>query len=150
MKMNLQRFAGSLTVTVYKDSNMTTASASPASSLAEGDEVTLTLTPASGYEVAAVDCLSGGVTVDLETKKFEMGESNVVLVAKSKKANLYKIVENTPVWINGEKTELVRNMTLVRANGGAVVGVDVTGNTEVTLSAEVVSELIKAGVLVKI
>ena len=50
LEMDLQLFAGSLTVTVYKDSGITTATASPSSSLAEGDTVTLTVTPASGYE----------------------------------------------------------------------------------------------------
>ena len=41
MKMILDLFAGSLTVTVYKDSHITTATATPDSSLAKNDEVAL-------------------------------------------------------------------------------------------------------------
>lgn len=149
MKLNLQQFAGSLTVTVYKDEHMTTASASPASSLAEGDEVTMTLTPASGYEVDEVECLSGGVTVNLETKKFTMGESSVVLVAKSKANNLYKIVENTYVSVNGTVTRLARNMEIKYGVNGAVIGVN-SGKAAVTLSADIIKALVDAGAIVKI
>ena len=146
--MNLQLFAGSLTVTVYKDANMTTASASPASALEEGDKVTLTLTPASGYEVDQVIVLSGGVTVDMEEKEFEMGESNVVLTVTSKPNNLYKVVENCFVSINGVKTEFRRNMTLEIGKTGAIVGVTSNG-TAITLN-DGVQNLIDQGVLVKI
>ena len=146
--MNLQLFAGSLTVTVYKDANMTTASASPASALEEGDKVTLTLTPASGYEVDQVIVLSGGVTVDMEEKEFEMGESNVVLTVTSKPNNLYKVVENCFVSINGVKTEFQRNMTLEIGKTGAIVGVTSNG-TAITLN-DGVQNLIDQGVLVKI
>ena len=54
-KLNLQQFAGTLTVTIIKDDNShwTAASASPASSLAKDDSVALTVTPASGYEAAS-------------------------------------------------------------------------------------------------
>ncbi len=154
-KLNLQQFAGSLTVTIMKDDNShwTTASASPASSLAKDDSVSLTVTPATGYEVDEIEVIAGGVTVDYDEDDgytFDMGESNVTLFFKAKKNNLYKIVEDTPVWINGSKSELKRNMILERHNNGAVTGVKVVGSTEVTLGAEVVSELIKAGVLVKI
>lgn len=148
-KLDLQMFAGSLTVTVYKDEGITTATASPASSLEEGDTVTLTVTPASGKEIASYDVLSGGVTVDPATKKFDMGESNVVLVVRSKGDNVYKVVENTPVWINGSKTELTRNMQLLKGPNGAIVGVDCTG-TAITFDAAVVSELVKAGAIIKI
>ena len=60
-KIDLQLFTGS-SVTVYKDAHMTTASASPASSLEEGDTVTLTATPASGYEIDDIE-YGAGVTV---------------------------------------------------------------------------------------
>lgn len=146
--MNLQLFAGSLTVTVYKDANMTTASASPASALEEGDKVTLTLTPASGYEVDQVIVLSGGVTVDMEEKEFEMGESNVVLTVTSKPNNLYKVVENCFVSINGVKTEFQRNMTLEIGKTGAIIGVNSDG-TAITLN-DGVQNLIDQGILVKI
>lgn len=146
--MNLQLFSGH-SVTVYKDSNMTTASASPNSSVEADTEVTLTLTPASGYEVDQIIVLGGGVTVNKETKKFAMGDANVVLAVTSKADNLYKIVENCDVVINGAKTSLIRNMTLVAGPSGAVIGVDCTG-TAITLAAEVVASLVKSGAIVKI
>ena len=150
IRMNLQLFAGSLTVTVYKDSGMTTASASPASSLAKGDTVTLTLTPASGNEVDKVIVLSGGVTVDMATKKFDMGESNVVLCVTSKDATTYKVVENCYCNVNGTVTNLVRDMKIVKGPNGAIIGVDSTGTDLGSLNADIVSQLVASGVLVKI
>jgi len=149
-KLNLQQFAGSLTVTCYKDANMTTFSASPSSSLAKDDTVTLTVTPASGYELDEIEVISGGVTPEFEDNAwtFTMGSADVVLNAKSKGNNIYKIVENTYVWVNGSKTELTRNMTLQRSANGAIVGVDCSGSA-VTVNADVVKELVKAGVLIK-
>ena len=150
IRMNLQMFAGSLTVTVYKDSGMTTASASPASSLAKGDTVTLTLTPASGNEVDKVIVLSGGVTVDMATKKFDMGESNVVLCVTSKDATTYKVVENCRCSVNGTVTNLTRNMKIVKGPNGAIIGVDSEGTDLGSLSADLVKQLVASGVLVKI
>ena len=146
--MNLQLFTGH-SVTIYKDDHMTTASASPNSSVDKDAEVTLTLTPASGYEVDQILVLSGGVTVDKATKKFAMGESNVVLAVTSKANNLYKIVENCEVVINGSKTKLTRNITLVKGPNGDIVGVDCAG-TAVTLDAGTVAELVRSGAIVKI
>lgn len=152
MEMDLQRFAGSLTVTVYKDAHMTTASASPSSSLAKDDTVALTITPASGYELDEIEVIEGGVTPEYDEDDgwgFTMGEADVVLYVKSKKNNLYKIVENTLVWVNGSKTELKRNMMLVRSNNGAVVDVETNG-TAVTVSADIVNSLVAQGVLIKL
>ena len=61
-ELNLQQFAGSLTVTVLKDGNVTAATATPASSLAKDDDVALAMTFASGYELNEIECISGGVT----------------------------------------------------------------------------------------
>ena len=151
MKLDLQKFAGSLTVTCMKDGNMTTFSASPDSSLAKNDTVTLTVTPASGYELDEIEVIAGGVTPEYDADDgwtFKMGEADVKLYAKSKKNNLYKIVENTIVWVNGSGTELTRNMTLELGGNGQIIGVSCNGS-EVTVSADIVSELVKAGVLVK-
>lgn len=151
-KMDLQRFAGSLTVTIYKDAHITSATATPASSLAENDEVALDITPASGYELDKIEVVSGGVTVTYDEDDgwgFVMGESDVVLNITSKAGNVYKITENTPVWVNGVSTELKRNIKLITTPSGAVVDVETSG-TAVTLNPEIVEELIKAGVLVKI
>lgn len=146
--LDLQHFAGSLTVTVYKDGNITTASASPASSLAKDDEVELTITPASNKELDQILVLAGGVTVDPETKKFTMGESNVVLVVTGKANNIYKIVENTEVIINDSKTTLQRNMMLEVGPNGAIIGVTCDG-TALTLDSEIIAQLKKTGAIVK-
>jgi len=150
LNMDLQLFAGSLTVTVYKDSGITTATASPSSSLAEGDQVTLTITPASGYEVKEYICLAGGVTVDPATKKFTMGEASVTLCVTSKDATTYKVVENCYTNVNGTVVELKRNMKLVKGANGAIIGVDCNGTDLGDLNADVVKQLVAAGVLVKI
>ena len=153
-KLNLQQFAGSLTVTIMKDDNShwTAASASPASSLAKDDAVALTVTPASGYELDEIEVLAGGVTVVNDPDDgwgFTMGESNVTLFFKSKANNLYKVVENVTVNVNGTKTNLVRNMSLEYGPNGAIIGVSGSG-TAVTLSSEIVSELVKAGSIIKV
>ena len=151
MKLNLQRFAGSLTLTVKNDGHFSATSASPSSSLAENDKSTLTITASSGYELDEIEVIEGGATIenDSGTWKVKMGASNATIFVKGKKNNLYKIVENCTVNVTGTKTDLVRTMTLQRGKNGAIVGVDATG-TEVTLSTEIVSGLVKAGVLIKI
>lgn len=150
--MDLQLFAGGHTVQVVADGGFSAASASSTTDVQKDAEVTLTLTPASTYELASVEVLSGGVTLDYDPDdgySFTMGEANVVIVAKSKKNNIYKIVENCDVWVNGSKTHLQRNLELVAGPNGAIV--EVKGNGEaVTLSAEIVAELVKAGTLVKV
>ena len=151
MKLNLQRFAGSLTLTVLNDGHFSATSASPSSSLAENDKSTLTITASSGYELDEIEVIAGGATIENDngTWKVKMGASNATIFVKGKKNNMYKIVENCTVNVNGTQTNLVRNMTLQSGRNGAIVGVDVTG-TEVTLSTEMVSGLVKAGVLIKI
>ena len=150
MKMILDLFAGTLTVTVYKDSHMTTATASPNSSVAKDATVTLTLTPASGYEVADIEVLAGGVTVhqDDSTVSFACGESDVVLNVKSQKNNEYKVVENCEVNINGSKTTLTKNVTAVFSACGGLADVTCSPTT-VTLDAETVRQLVADGILVK-
>ena len=153
MELNLQRFAGSMTVTVIKDANAnwTAASVSPASSLAEGDTVTITATPATGYEIDEIEVIAGGVSIydDDGTLKFDMGESNVTLFFKAKANNLYQIVENTFVSVNGTVTRLTRNMMIKYSPAGAVIGVD-GGKDTVSLSADILSALVKSGAIVKV
>ena len=149
MEMNLQYFAGSLMVTVYKDAGMTTASASPSSSLAKDDKVTLTLTPASGYEVADVEVISGGVTItEGETISFLMGEADVILNVKSHSTSKYKVVENCYCAVNGTVTKLQRNMEIVYGVNGAIVGVKGTEST-ISLNADLIANLLASGVIVK-
>lgn len=154
MKLDLQKFAGSLTVTIIKDDNdkWTAASASPASSLAKDDSVALTVTPASGYELDEIECIAGGVTPEYDPDDgwgFTMGESNVTLFFKAKSNKTYQIVENTTINVNGTETKLTRNMQLRYGKNGAVVGVDVNG-AELTIGSEILSELVKSGAVVKI
>ena len=151
MKLDLQRFAGGHSVTVYKDSHVTTATPSSDTDVQKNADVTLTLVLADGYEVDDIEVVAGGVTVTLtsDTYGFKMGEADVVLNVKSKKNNLYKIVENTWVWVNGSGTELKRNMVIERGANGAITGVSCTG-TAVTVSADIVASLVAQGVLIKL
>ena len=150
--MNLQLFAGGHSVTVVADAGMSAASASADTDVQANATVTLTLTPGSNKELASVEVLSGGVTLEKSAQgaySFKMGSADVVIVVKSKANNIYKIVENCDVWVNGSKTHLQRNMQLEMGPNGAITGVTCTG-TAVTLSAEIVANLVKAGTLVKI
>lgn len=148
-KLNLQLFTGS-TVTVYKDAHMTEASASPNSSVAKDATVTLTLTPASGYEVKDIIVIAGGVTVhqDNTTISFACGETDVVLYVTSQKTNEYKVVESCNVYVNGAKTQLVKNVKPVYSANGALADVECTP-TAVTLDAAIVADLVAEGILVK-
>lgn len=146
-KLNLQLFT-TYTVTVYKDDHMTTATASPNSSVATDADVTLTLTPDTGYEVDQIIVLSGGVTVDKATKKFTMGTANVVLAVTSKKSNLYRVTENCDVYINGAKTRLNKNVEVVLTKQGGICDVN-CAPAEVTVN-DAVQSLIDQGILVKI
>jgi len=148
--MNLQLFAGGHNVTVLKDANMTTASASSTSDVQANATVTLTLTPASNYELDTVEVLAGGVTIEYgDDVTFKMGSADVTLIARAKKSNTYQVLENCDVWVNGSKSTLRRNTTLVKAPNGAIKAVEVSGTT-VTLNAEMVADLVKQGVIVKI
>ena len=148
-KLNLQLFTGS-TVTVYKDAHMTEASASPNSSVAKDATVTLTLTPASGYEVKDIIVIAGGVTVhqDNTTISFACGETDVVLYVTSQKNNEYKVIESCNVYVNGAKTQLVKNVKPVFSANGALADVECTP-TAVTLDAAIVADLVAEGILVK-
>lgn len=152
MKLDLQKFAGALAVTVYKDSGITTATATPDSSLAKDDEVALTITPASGKELAEIEVIAGGVTPTYDEDDgwgFVMGDDDVVLMVKSKSAKLYKVVENTPYSVNGVKGEVRRNMILEIGKNGAIIGVNCEG-TELNISADILAALIESGAIIKI
>ena len=149
-KLNLQLFAGGHDVTVQKDAHMTTASASSTSDVQKDATVTLTLTPASNYEVADVQVLAGGVTIheDSDVVTFKMGEADVVIVVTSQANNEYKVTENCNVYVNGTKTALVKNVTVVYAANGAIADVECSP-TAVTLNAEIIADLVAEGILVK-
>lgn len=146
-----QLFAGGHSVTVVADGGFSAASASSDTDVAKDAEVTLTLTCSSGKEIASVEVLSGGVTLEVDdgTYGFTMGTADVVIVAKSKKNNLYKVVENCYTAVNGTVTRLTRNMTLEKGKNGAIVGVSCNG-TELSISADIIASLIESGAIVKI
>ena len=152
MKMDLQLFAGGHSVTIVKDAHMTTASASSTSDVQKDATVTLTLTPASNYEVAAVEVLAGGVTIEQDgtTISFTMGEENVVIAVKSQKNNLYQVFENSYCQVNnGTVTKLTRNVEYEYGPGGNITGVKCTP-TEISLSADLIANLVAAGAIVKV
>lgn len=152
MKMDLQLFAGGHSVTIVKDAHMTTASASSSSDVQKDATVTLTLTPASNYEVAAVEVLAGGVVIEQEgdTVSFTMGEENVVIAVKSQKNNLYQVFENSYCQVNnGTVTKLQRNVEYEYGPGGNVIGVKCTP-TEISLSADLIANLVAAGAIAKL
>ena len=148
MKLDLQYFTGH-SVTVYKDAGFSAGSASPYSSVDKDTEVTLTITPASGYELKEIEVIAGGVTVNPTTKKFAMGEADVVINLKSQKNNLYAITEDVVLNINGSKTTLGKNVKLLKTKTGAIYGVELTP-TEVTAEAATVAQLVAAGIMVKV
>ena len=146
----LQLFAGGHSVTVIKDAHMTTASASSTEDVQADATVTLTLTPATNYEVADVEVLAGGVTVhqDNSTISFTMGSSDVVISVTSQKNNEYKVFENKEVWVNGSRTELKRNQMLEIGKNGMVIGTSGTP-TAISLAPEIITALLNEGVIVK-
>ena len=151
MKLDLQKFAGSYTLTVYNDGHFSATTASPSSSLAEDDKSTLTITPSSGYELDNIEVVSGGCTIlnESDTWKVKMGAASAVIKVNGKKNNLYKVVENCYTCVNGTVAELQRNMVISYGATGAITGVSSEG-TELSISADIIAALVAAGVLIKI
>ena len=149
MKLDLQYFAGGHSVTLYKDAGVTTFTASADSDVQKNAEVTLTVVFASGYELDEYEVIAGGVTVNPSTKKFTMGEADVVIYLKTKKNNLYVVTEDTVVNINGTETSLAKNVKVTVAANGAPSGATVNP-TEVSIDAATIAQLVKAGILVKV
>lgn len=148
--LNLKMFAGSLTLTTYKDAGMTTATPSANSSLAENDEVTYTLTPASGYEFAECEIIAGGATYNPATKKLKMGAANAVVYFKTKANNKYIVTEDVKLSVNGATLSLKKNTVLVKAANGAVIDVTNGGGTAISTCGAAIEGAIASGVLVKI
>jgi len=148
--LNLQMFSGSLTLTKYNDAGYTTCSASSSSSLAENDEVTMTIVYASGYEFDECEVIAGGCTYNPSTKKIKMGASNAVVYFKSKANNKYIVTENCHVGVNNATLELKKNTVLVKAANGAIIDVTNGGGTAISTCEGALDGLIAAGVIVKI
>ena len=154
MKFNLSWFdATTYTTTIYKDSGITSATASPTSGTVEkGATVTISVTPASGYELDTIDVVSGGVTITYGTSAitFTMGEANVVLNVKSKSSTKYKVTENCYTCVNGgTPVMLVKNIVLGYGPNGDIVELTCTGTDCSSLNASVLAQLVEAGILIK-
>lgn len=150
MKMILDLFAGGHSVTVVADAGMTTASASSTTDVAKNTEVTLTLTPDTGYEVKSVEVLAGGVTYNPSTKKFTMGEADVVIVVKSRALTSFLVTEEIMLAVNDTRVQLHKNAKVVLTPNGVPKEVIAEGGaTTVTMSAAVQSA-IDQGILVPI
>ena len=152
MKMKLNLFSGSYTLTVYNDGNFSATTASPSSSLAEDDKSTLTITPNSNYELDEIEVVSGGCTIldESGTKKVKMGAASAVILVKGKKANNYMVMEETMIDINGTRTVLHANTTVQLTKNGVPKGITVKNGGTVISASDAVNQLIAEGVLVKI
>lgn len=149
MKLDLQVFAGH-SVTVYGDAGVSSVSASPNSSVAEEAEVTLTVTLESGKEIDEYEMIAGGVTVNPTTKKFAMGDENVVIFVKTKANNKYQVTEPVMISVNDVKVKLNPNTHLLLTPNGAPKEITITNGGAAITNNDVVQSLIKQGVLVKI
>ena len=150
-KLNLRLFDDPVTysVTCYADDGFTAFSASPGSG-AEETTVTLTITPKSGYELDEIQVIAGGVEIEFgeDSVTFDIGEANVVLYAKSKANNKYKVTEECVVFVNGAKTALHKNVEVILTKQGAIEDVQCTP-TAITVN-DAVQNLIDQGILVKV
>lgn len=147
MKLDLQLFAGGHSVTVVKGDNVTTATASSDTDVAKDAEVTLTIAVADGYE-PVYETLAGGVTVDPDTKKFTMGEADVVIAVKAKANNLYRVLETTKASVNGSGLNLVKNVIVRYGANGAIA--EATSDGTAITGAGIIAALLEAGLIEKI
>ena len=150
MKMILDLFSGGHSVTVVKDEGISAASASSSSDVAKDAEVTLTVTAASGYEIKEYEVLAGGVTVDPATKKFTMGESNVIIAVKSRATTSYLVTEETMVNVNDNPVRLHKNAKVVLTPNGVPKAVIADGGAATVTMNDAVQSLIDQGILVPI
>ena len=150
MRMILDLFAGGHSVTVLKDAHISAASASSTTDVAKDAEVTLTVTAADNYEIAEYEVLAGGVTVDPATKKFTMGEADVIIIVRSGKANNYMVTEETMVCVNDSKTVLHANQIVQKTKSGGLKAVDVKSGGTVIAASDAVQNLIDQEILIKV
>lgn len=150
MKMILDLFAGGHSVTVVSDEGISAASANATSDVAKDAEVTLTVTAASGYEIKEYEVLAGGVTVDPATKKFTMGESNVIIAVKSRATTSYLVTEETMVNMNDNPVRLHKNAKVVLTPNGVPKAVIADGGAATVTMNDAVQSLIDQGILVPI
>lgn len=158
MKPDLQLFSGTLTCTVVKGPHVTTASASPSSSIAKDDTVTLTLIPAEGYHLV-VSCTSGNVNAltigENNTYTFSAPEASTIFNVTAEADNLYRVLEETSVNVNGNKLILHANVVIrygangaiaeAGTDGTAITGAAAASQIEALLNAGLIEHIVTAG-----
>ena len=150
MRMILNLFAGGHAVKILKDAHISAASASATTDVAKDAEVTLTVTAASGYDIAEYEVLEGGVTVNPSTKKFVMGEADVTIMVRSALANNYMVTEECMIDINGTREYLHTNETVVKTKNGVPKQITVKNGGKVISDSDAVKSPVDQGILVKI
>lgn len=150
MKMILDLFAGGHSVTVVADAGMTTASASATSDVQKNAEVTLTLTPDTGYEVKEVEVLAGGVTYNPSTKKFVMGEADVIIVVRTRATTSFLVTEEIMLAVNDTRVQLHKNAKVVLTPNGVPKAVIADGGAATITLNDAVQSAIDQGILVPI
>ena len=151
--LDLQMFSGGHDVTVRADDGFSAAAADETTDVAAETEVTISTTLETGYELAEYEVVTGGVTVDPATGKFEMGEADVVIVCKSKANNNFMVMENIYISLNGAAMELKKNSVVKYGLNGAIIGVEpMNGGTAIDLTSwqALIDNMIACGVLVKL
>ena len=150
MRMILNLFAGGHSVTVLKDANISAASASATTDVAKDAEVTLTVTPETNYAIAEYEVLAGGVTVNPATKKFVMGEADVIIIVRSGLANNYMVTEETMVNVNDNPVRLHKNAKVILTPNGVPKGINVESGGTVIAASDAVTSLVAQGILIPI
>ena len=150
MKMILDLFAGGHDVTVVADAGMTTASDSATSDVQKNAEVTLTLTPDTGYEVKEVEVLAGGVTYNPSTKKFVMGEADVIIVVRTRATTSFLVTEEIMLAVNDTRVQLHKNAKVVLTPNGVPKAVIADGGAATITLNDAVQSAIDQGILVPI
>ena len=150
MKMILDLFAGGHSVTLYKDSHVTTFTASSDTDVQKNAEVTLTVVIADGYEVAEYEVISGGVEVNPTTKKFTMGEADVVIYLKTKADNKYMVTEECSGSLNGTPFTFHANTIIQLTPNGVPKGISVYNGGQAVTVNTAIQNLIDQGILIKL
>lgn len=149
MKMILDLFAGGHSVTLYHDAGASAFTASADTDVQKNADVTLTVTLADGYEVAEYQVIAGGVEVNPSTKKFKMGEADVVINLVTKADNVYMVTEECSGSLNGTPFVLHANTIVTLTPNGVPCKIEAAnGGQEVTVNAAI-QQLIDQNILIK-
>lgn len=129
-------------VTVLKGPHMTTASASSTSNVSAETEVTLTITPASGYK-AVLNVVTENVTIT--GNKFTMPDEDVVITVQAVSTSLYRVLEEAKVNVNNNPITLHRNVILRMGANGDIA--EATTDPTTITDAPSIAALLAAGLI---